>query len=190
MAPSKRSGVAAPGVLSAAIVIGAVLALGGCQTASDASGPDQPTAFLPTETEPTVPVTVPAVEAGSPCESAVAWSVDFEVSGGLMGIHRSLSLDSGGEAGAIDVRKRVEAASSLVPARIEQVAGLLRDLCPFEQSVRQAACADCLLYELTIQWGDEDVRLKASDVTLKEQGLESLVGELNALLGEVLSDGA
>ena len=107
-----------------------------------------------------------------------------------MGIHRSLSLDSGGEAGAIDVRRGVEAASSLVPARIEQVAGLLRDLCPFEQSVRQAACADCLLYELTIQWGDQDVRLKASDVTLKEQGLESLMGELNALLGEVLGDGA
>jgi len=173
------------------VLLGAILALAlaACGGVSNAAEPEQPTAPLPTETSVAVPATIPATAAEGPCESAVAWSITFEVSGGLAGMDRTLSLDSEGKAVAADVRKGTEASASLTDEQVARVGALLQTLCPFESTRRKTICADCLSYELVIQWGDQSFRLSATDVTLAEQRLEPLVSELNALLGEVLKNG-
>jgi hypothetical protein len=105
-----------------------------------------------------------------------------------MGIQRSLDLDSDGQAVAMDVRGGTRAESGLTEDRLDRVSAMLSDLCPFESAGRPAVCADCFEYALDIQWGRQNVRMQATDVTLAEQGLESLVGELDALMVGILGD--
>lgn len=129
----------------------------------------QPTAEAATAT-PTLPA--PAAD----------WSVTMTQSGGIMGLMRSIAVNSNGEFSATDERSGKTVTGQLTNAELTEVQTLVTDLQYTEPSRPNAVCADCFVYEYQIQRENERTSIQLDDITLPDSGLESLISSLVKLL--------
>lgn len=125
---------------------------------------------LPVETLPAAP------EAA--CSVPETWSLSFHRTGGFAGFDQSLTVKSQGELQVESKNPPLTFARALSPDELSQLTELLRQACPFNVSPGRNACADCFVYDLQIQWGNQAYAIQATDVTLPEEW-RSLVGVLS-----------
>ncbi|GAB4503568.1 MAG: hypothetical protein Fur0043_05600 [Anaerolineales bacterium] len=143
---------------------------------------DTPQAFPQTATPETsaLPAEAPSAVPDTICSLPENWSLSFRRTGGFAGFDQSLSVNSQGELQIESRKPPVTSNRLLLPEELTQLTESLRLACPFTASPREGTCADCFLYQLQIQWGDEAYTMQATDVTMPKEWSD-LVGKLSML---------
>lgn len=113
---------------------------------------------------------------------AADWSVTLTQSGGIMGLMRSIAINSDGEFTATDERSDKTVTGQLTNAEFTEIRTLITGMQYIEPPRPNAVCADCFVYAYQIQRGDERISIQLDDITLPGSGLESLTGSLVKLL--------
>jgi len=114
------------------------------------------------------------------------WSLTMTQSGGIMGLMRSITLNSDGEFSATDERLSRTVTGHLTNNEIAEIQSLVANMQYTEPSHPNAVCADCFVYEFQIQKGNERLFIQVDDITLPDSGLESLASILVELLNAKL----
>ena len=111
------------------------------------------------------------------------WSLTFTVSGGIAGLSRTLQLESGGAATALD-RQRSRQVSRDELSEIERLAA---PAASFDKSGNDV-CRDCLTYALDLRVPGRTVSIRANDITLSDSKAAALVQALTRLQQRLLSE--
>jgi hypothetical protein len=104
------------------------------------------------------------------------WKIKMTQSGGIMGLLRTIEISSDGNFTVLDERTKKNVSGTLSPKDItnlkEQIStsGFISDNNP-----KNAACADCFVYDLEIQGDKGKFSTQLNDISLPNSGLESLV---------------
>jgi hypothetical protein len=112
--------------------------------------------------------------------SAKQWSVNLTVTGGFAGIHKVMELSSDGSYQVTDMRTGENKKSSLSESELNKISTLI-DQIQGGQDPYPSVCADCFIYELTVQKGKETYRLTLDDINLSDSEAAPLIEELMAL---------
>jgi hypothetical protein len=130
----------------------------------------------------------PGATSESPSGSqAIAWKVDFHLSGGLRGVDRTLAISSNGELSAEDRRQSARVTGKPTAADLDQIAPLVVRIKSIPEIPRRdSSCRDCLSYNLDIEIGLERFTARLDDTTLPGSGLEELARALTTLLNRLL----
>lgn len=113
---------------------------------------------------------------------ATDWFVTLTQSGGIMGLMRSIAINSDGEFTATDERSDKTVTGQLTNAEFTEIRTLITGMQYIEPPRPNAVCADCFVYAYQIQRGDQRISIQLDDITLPGSGLESLTGSLVKLL--------
>ena len=118
---------------------------------------------------------------------AIAWKIDFHLSGGLREVDRALAISGNGELSAEDRRQSARVTGKPTAAELDRIAPLVVriKLIP-EIPRRDSSCRDCLSYNLDIEIGLERFTAHLDDTTLPGSGLEELARALTTLLNRLL----
>ena len=104
----------------------------------------------------------------------VDWNVTLVKSGGIMGVSRSVQIASSGEVTLKDLRSNLTTQSKLTPAELATLAGLVLSANP-DGPAQPSQCADCFIYDVKINLGDEIHELQFDDSSLAGSPLQPLV---------------
>ncbi|MEX2143111.1 MAG: hypothetical protein WD740_00830 [Anaerolineales bacterium] len=118
-----------------------------------------------------------------------SWHLSLEVSGGLAGIHRQLTLSSLGELVATDHNTATVVALQISAAELIEVANLVSriQLAATAPAGSLPPCNDCFEYTLGISLGREQIEIVANDISLADSPFAPLVSKLNDLLQKALT---
>jgi hypothetical protein len=131
-------------------------------------------ASQPTAEAATTTPALPAPDTG--------WSVTMTQSGGIMGLMRSIAINSDGEYSATDERLEKTGSGELTNTEFAEIQTLVTDIQYVEPARPNSVCADCFVYEFQIQKGNERFFIQVDDITLPDSGLELLTRRLVELL--------
>ena len=137
----------------------------------------EPLASTPLTTTSTKPTT-------TACSSPLNWSVELNRSGGFAGLNESLSLDSAGSLEVQNERPPIDAQKTISQDQVDAITELLVQACPFKVEPAKKECADCFVYNLTVQMDEQRYSEQFSDVTFAEE-MQPLVEALNQLAQNV-----
>lgn len=110
------------------------------------------------------------------------WSLTMTQSGGIMGLMRSIIVNSDGEYSATDERLGKTVTGQLTNTEFTEIQALVTDMQYIDPARPNSVCADCFIYEFQIQKGDEQFFIQVDDITMPDSGLELLVRYLVELL--------
>ncbi|MDP1546227.1 MAG: hypothetical protein Q8L87_09415 [Anaerolineales bacterium] len=110
------------------------------------------------------------------------WSVSLTQSGGIMGLMRSIEINSDGEFSATDERLGKTVSGKLTEDELAELQMLVTNLKFTEPPRPNAVCADCFVYDFQIQTGGKTSSIQLDDITLPNSGLELLAASLVELL--------
>ena len=116
---------------------------------------------------------------------AYQWSVNLTVTGGIAGVHRVMELSSNGSFQVTDMRTGEQKTLELDQPELEKIIGLIDQIQGGENPL-PSACADCFIYELSIQNGKESYRISLDDINLNDSEAGPLIEELMALGSKTL----
>jgi len=114
------------------------------------------------------------------------WSLTMTQSGGIMGLMRSITLNSDGEFSTTDERLSKTVTGQLANNELAEIQALVADMQYTEPSRPNAVCADCFVYAFQIQKGNEQLFIQVDDITLPNSGMEILTSILVELLDAML----
>lgn len=114
------------------------------------------------------------------------WSLTMTHSGGIMGLMRSITLNSDGEFSATDERLSRTFTGQLTSDQLAEIQSLVANMQYTEPSRPNAVCADCFVYAFQIQKGNEQLFIQVDDITLPNSGMETLTSILVELLDAML----
>ena len=137
----------------------------------------------PVNTVEPVPLGTPIGQADSACSIPASWRVEFKRTGGIAGFNQSLTLQSDGSLKIQSENPAANLQKSISKSQINNITNLLAQGCPFKMEANDAGCADCFIYNLSVQMNGHTYTMLATDVTLTDQ-LRPLIDELNNLLQE------
>jgi hypothetical protein len=115
------------------------------------------------------------------CSPPTSWTIQYHRTGGFGGFNESMTLDSGGRLTVQSERPPTDEESVISGDQVEAISDLLAEACPFDVEPDQGGCADCFLYELTIQMNGRTFSVQVTDVTLSDD-LQPLISTLSQLL--------
>jgi len=107
------------------------------------------------------------------------------MSGGFVGVSRSIVVTSLGEATASDTKKNQTVSSQLNEDELGVLFGLIKDL-PEEWVVNAKDCNDCFEYALIITRGGDELSASLNDLELADTDLDPLVKALVELQDQLL----
>ena len=113
------------------------------------------------------------------------WTVKMTQSGGIMGLLRSIEVDSEGKYFVADERAGETVSGDLSGDEITQLQRLITDLV-FTPSVNPAICADCFIYDIEINSGGKKMIVNVDDISLPDSGMEPLVEFLRGIMDSAL----
>jgi hypothetical protein len=132
---------------------------------------------------------VPAVTAGTQAGTALPWEVRFELSGGIAGMVKQVTVFHDGRVVAEDLRRR-----SRVEKRLS--AGQLLDLHRLVEQAESAPemavdslsrCADCTQYRLAVTGSEGRPRVsERGAIELQQSGSPELIKFLSRILNETI----
>jgi hypothetical protein len=152
------------------------------RSASIDSTPAAGTAALPAGT-PTVLVGTPSATGGTVYNIGMSgsWQIAFGLSGGFVGLDRSLEVDSSGQMTVMDLRSKRQVTVTLTQAQVAQLAGLVTAAGTLKPANDLPNCNDCFIYRLDLVVAKQDLTFQLNDVSLAGSGLEALVKALKDL---------
>jgi hypothetical protein len=127
-----------------------------------------------------------AATAGqSQASSTSPWTVTFQLSGGIAGVMRTLTVSNTGAVTAEDSRRPGRVSGQATPDELKAIAAFVAAEVPASQS-RSASCRDCLLYELEVNGGRRS-GYQFDDATLTGSVVEPVVRTLVTILNRTLT---
>jgi hypothetical protein len=111
-----------------------------------------------------------------------AWSLTMTQSGGIMGLMRSIAINSDGEYSATEERLSKTVTGQLTSDQFAEIQSLVANMQYTEPSRPNTICADCFVYEFQILKGNERLFIQVDDITMPVSGLELLTRRLVDLL--------
>lgn len=115
------------------------------------------------------------------------WAIRMTHSGGIMGLMRSVEVSSDGSFTVTDERAGKTVTGKLADNELAQLSELIA---ASENAAMQGpglgVCADCFIYALEIQSGENKLIVQLDDITLPESGMETLVKFLRGIMDAAL----
>lgn len=142
------------------IIIGLAVLLAGCKSS-----------------EPEISYTPPPIEDD--------WSVIMVQSGGIMGLKHSIQVSSDGKYSVVDERAGRSVDGELGADELAALRSLVADF-SFTAPKMPAVCADCFVYNVTIQSGGQKMIAEIDDVNMPETGMAPLVEFLRGIMDAAL----
>lgn len=158
-----------------------ILLLSACApaTSQPASTPEMaatPLASPPNKSTRQVP---PALQPG-------AWSVRMTVTGGIMGLNRTLEITSDGQVAAVDERSSKKATIQLTADELTNLETLIAES-SFTAPAVPTGCADCFIYNVEIDSGaGKPFAVQMDDTSIDASGMGPLARYLNSLIQRAL----
>lgn len=115
------------------------------------------------------------------------WSLTFAVSGGIAGVNRTLELESGGAATAIDRQRNLQVRRQLARDELSEIERIAASAASFDKS-GDDVCRDCLTYAIGRRVLGRTVSIRANDITLSDSKAAALVRTLTRTQQRLLSE--
>jgi hypothetical protein len=147
----------------------------------------QPITPQPTETpQPLATASLKPVKKTPPVLQPNAWSIRMTLSGGIMGLHRTLDITSDGQVTVVDERSAKTATVQLAADELSKLQTLVADS-SFAASSLPTGCADCFIYNVEISSGKgKPFTVQVDDTNIDTSGMGPLVRYLSELMGRAL----
>jgi hypothetical protein len=114
------------------------------------------------------------------------WTIKMTQSGGIMGMLRSIEIQSDGKSHIEDARGKQSTDRQLNSNQMKQLTGLVNSARLQAPGKPDAACADCFIYDLQITSGGQTFATQLNDISLPNSGLEDLVHFLSSYMNDLL----
>ena len=118
---------------------------------------------------------------------ASPWTITLTQSGGFVGVQRSIEISSAGTLKAQDQRSGRSATQDVSAAQMQELVGLLSSGALSTLTSVPPVCADCFIYDLEIVSSGQTLEIHASDVSIRDSGVEPLVNFLDKLRDDALA---
>jgi len=131
----------------------------------------------------------PEVTPGAPAGIALSWQVGFELSGGIAGTMRRMTISHDGRLVAENLRRRLSVERRLSADQLRELHRLIENAQPApEVAVRSLGrCADCMQYRLTVTGPEGRPRVSESGAIEQQQSRNlDLIRFLILTLNEVI----
>jgi hypothetical protein len=111
------------------------------------------------------------------------WIIKMKHSGGIMGLLRSVEVSSDRKFIVVDERANKTITGELFADELSKISELVSSS-EYMHAIKPdgMACADCFIYDLTIQSNDQLFSIQLNDINLPGSGLEALVTQLRGLI--------
>lgn len=113
------------------------------------------------------------------------WTITMNHSGGIMGLSRSIEINSTGNYIVIEHRTNETFTGQLAQNDLDNLIQIV-DSTTFSQNTKPYGCADCFVYDIQIMGTDGKFSAQVDDVTIGESGLEPLVTALRKIIEQEL----
>ncbi|MCL4270539.1 MAG: hypothetical protein KJZ72_13385 [Anaerolineales bacterium] len=113
------------------------------------------------------------------------WTIKMTQSGGIMGLMRSIEVNSGGSYTVNDERASQHVSGTLTKSQLDGLNKVLTVM-QFTPSRPTGVCADCFIYEIDIQANGNQTLIQVDDLSLPDSGMVSLITELRGLMESAL----
>lgn len=130
-------------------------------------------ASLPASTSEPAKGNLPAL-AGS-------WTISMTHSGGIMGLSRSVEVDSTGIYTVKDNRADQTFTGQLSEEELEDLVNEVK-LASYAEEKKPHGCADCFIYDLQIRSDSGKFSAQVDDISIGESGLSDLVMYLRGII--------
>ena len=127
------------------------------------------------------PLGTPANSSNSACNTPTNWTIQFNRTGGIAGFNQSLTVQSDGSLKIDSEKPPANEQKSISEKQVEEITTLLAQACPFNMQPNDVGCADCFIYNLSVQMNGQTYGMLATDVTLTDE-VHPLIDTLNQLL--------
>ena len=115
------------------------------------------------------------------------WTLTMNLSGGIMGLMRSVEVTSEGNYTVVDERTKNKAEGKLSGDELKKLNGIIKSATIHASNTPGvSACADCFIYDIEIQSGGENFTIRLDDMTLPASGMEELAVFLRELIESAL----
>jgi len=113
------------------------------------------------------------------------WTISMTKSGGIMGMLRSIEVQADGSYTVTDERAKNTVTGALKSADVKTLSGLIVNT---EVAVQKSkmVCADCFVYDISIQSNGQKMVVNLVDMSLPDSGMEELVAFLNGVMDSAL----
>jgi hypothetical protein len=115
------------------------------------------------------------------------WSLTFTLSGGIAGLNRTLQLESGGAATALDRQRSLQVRRHVSRDELSEIERLAAPAASFDKSGNDV-CRDCLTYTIDLRAPGRTVSIRANDITLSDSKAAALVQALTRMQQRLLSE--
>jgi len=114
--------------------------------------------------------------------SSGPWTLRFTQSGGIMGMMRTIEIQSDGQATLTDERSNKSATVQLTQGDLSALQQAASNTI-YRAPKGPSGCADCFVYQIEVQSGSEKTfEAQVDDVNLESSGLSALVENLRNLM--------
>ena len=113
------------------------------------------------------------------------WAVTMVQSGGIMGLKRSIQASSDGRYMVVDERAGKSVDGELSADELARLKELIAGF-SFTAPKMPMVCADCFVYNVTIQSGGQKMIAEIDDVNMPETGMGPLVEFLRGVMDSAL----
>ncbi len=140
----------------------------------------------PEEETPTSPPLPTSPASGLPTLEG-DWEIKMTHSGGIMGLLRTIQISSDGKYTVTDERKNQTVSGKLAAnelTKLTEVVSSSKYAAP--SGPERMICADCFVFDLTIQGNDTTLTTQLNDISLPESGLAPLVSYLRGIIDKAL----
>lgn len=115
------------------------------------------------------------------------WTLTMNLSGGIMGLMRSVEVTSEGNYTVIDERTKNKAEGKLSGDELEKLNGIIKSaMLKASNTPDSSVCSDCFVYDIKIQSGGESLTVRLDDMALPNSGMEDLAVFLRELIESAL----
>jgi hypothetical protein len=129
----------------------------------------------------TVPPTTSEPVKGSLPTLAGSWTITMTHSGGIMGLSRSVEIDSTGIYIVKEDRTDQDFTGQLSEEELADLMYVVNST-SYEEKKRPRGCADCFVYNLQIMSDTGRFSAQVDDTSIEESGLSALIMTLRGII--------
>ncbi len=127
------------------------------------------------------PINTPETAKGDLPSLTGHWTITMSHSGGIMGLSRSVVIDSTGSYTVRDDRADKTTTGQLSENELGKLIEVVRSSI-YSQNTDPYGCADCFIYDIEIASNEFNFSAQVDDVTIEKSGLANLVAALREII--------
>ena len=125
-----------------------------------------------------MPARTPLPTPQAPPNLTGDWSVKMTQSGGIMGLLRTLEVQSNGKLHIEDLRNKQSTERQLNADQMKQLNRLVSSARLNAPREPEGVCADCFVYDIQITSNGRTFSTRLNDASLPDSGMQALVSYL------------